>query len=301
MRRSGTVATVLALLSLLIPNALPAQAAIEVADSSGRRVRLAAPARRIVSLAPGITELLFEIGAGARVVGADEASDFPPAAKAVPRVGNSMALNLEQVAALRPDLLIAWPHGAAQRQLAGLRSLGIPVFLSEPDSIEAIAGEMRAFGRLTGNSPAAEERAQALLARARKIAGDHAGREPIRVFVQIWDRPLMTVNDRHLISNALRLCGARNVFADAARLTPTPNREAVAALDPPAIVLLAGPAQAAAWVRDWKALAQLQAVRAGALVAIDPDRLARPTSRLLEGVAAACDALAAHRAPARPP
>jgi len=301
VKHIGPVATVLALFSLSLPHALPAQEAIEVADSGGGRVRLAAPARRIVSLAPGITELLFEIGAGERVVGTDEASDFPPAAKAVPRVGNSLALNLEQVAALRPDLLIAWPHGAAQRQLAGLRSLGIPVFLSEPDSIEAIAGEMRAFGRLTGNAPAAEARAQALLARASKIAGDHGGREPIRVFVQIWDRPLMTINGRHLISNALRLCGARNVFADAARLTPTPNREAVAALDPPAIVLLAGPAQAAAWARDWKGLAQLQAVRTGALVAIDPDRLARPTSRLLDGVAATCEALAAHRAPARRP
>ena len=297
MRSAGSAWGALALLSLAMSTTSLAQGQVEATDSRGTRIRLGAPATRIVSLAPGITELLFEIGAGQKLVGTDQASDFPPAAKAIPRVGNSMAINLEQIAALHPDLVLAWPHGAAQRQSAGLRSLGVPVFVSDPDSIDAIADTFRALGRLTGTQSVADERAQALQSRARKIMLDHSGKEAIAAYIQIWDRPLMTINGRHLISNALELCGVRNVLASDPRLTPTAGREAVAALDPQVIVLLASPTQAAAWARDWTILPQMRAARTGALVEVDPDRIARPTSRLLDGVASACDALVRFRTP----
>ena len=281
----------MALLLLAIATTASPQDGVEAADSHGTRVRLSAPAKRIVSLAPGITELLFEAGAGTKVVGADDASDYPPMAKAIPRVGNSMAINLEQVAALRPDLLIAWPHGAAQRQMAGLRALGVPVFLADPDSIDAIANTMMLLGRLAGTDDVASRQAGALRDTARRISSEHQGQQGISAYVQIWHHPLMTINGRHLISNALQLCDIRNVFAADQRLTPTPGREAVIASDPQSIILLAGSSQGSAWKQEWTRFPYLRAVRTGAIVTIDPDKLARPTSRLLDGVSQVCNAL----------
>ena len=276
---------------LAIANAAAAQGYIEAVDSRGARIRLAAPAQRIVSLAPGITELLFEAGAGAKLVGADDASDFPLAAKSIPRVGNSMAVNLEQVAALLPDLIVAWPHGAAQRQMPGLRALGIPVYIADPDSIDSIAGTLLLLGRLAGTDVVASARADAMRNMARRVSSEHQGRQSISAYVQIWDHPLMTINGRHMISSALGLCGVRNVFAAEQRLTPTPGREAVIASDPQAIILLAGPSQALAWKQEWTAYPHMRAVRSGAIVEIDPDRLARFTPRVLDGVAQVCGAL----------
>ena len=295
MRAPRALRDTMALLLLAMVTTASPQEGVEVTDSHGTRVRLSAPAKRIVSLAPGITELLFEAGAGARVMGADDASDFPPEAKAIPRVGNSMAINLEQVAALRPDLVVAWPHGAAQRQMAGLRALGVPVFFADPDSIEAIANILILLGRLAGTEDVASRQAGALRNTARRILSEHQGQQGISAYVQIWDHPLMTINGRHLISNALQLCGIRNVFAADQRLTPTPGRETVIATDPQSIILLAGSSQASAWKQDWTRFAHLRAVRAGAIIAVDPDSLARPTSRLLDGVSQVCSALRRYR------
>jgi iron complex transport system substrate-binding protein len=295
VRSPLTTRVVLALFAFAIATAASPQGPLEATDSRGTRVRLSAPAQRIVSLAPGITELLFEAGAGAKVMGADDASDFPPAAKTIQRVGNSMAINLEQVAALRPDLVIAWPHGAAQRQMAGLRALGVPVFLADPDSIDAIANTLILLGRLAGTDELARRQADVLRNTARRISSEHQGRQSISAYVQIWDHPLMTINGRHLISNALQLCGIRNVFAAEQRLTPTPGREAVIASDPQSIILLAGSSQASSWKQEWTRFPHLRAVRAGAIIAVDPDRLARPTSRLLDGVSQVCNALRRYR------
>ncbi len=295
MRLPFTLRDAMVLLMLAMATEVLPQDGVEAIDSRDNRIRLSAPAKRIVSLAPGITELLFEAGAGARVVGADDASDFPPVAKAIPRVGNSMAINLEQVAALRPDLVIAWPHGAAQRQMAGLRALGVPVFLADPDSIDAIANTLILLGSLAGTNDVASKQAGALRVTARRISSEHQGQQSISAYVQIWDHPLMTINGRHLISNALQLCGIRNVFAADQRLTPTPGREAVIASDPQSIILLAGSTQASVWKQEWSRFPRLRAVRAGAIAAIDPDMLARPTSRLLDGVSQVCNALRRYR------
>ncbi len=280
-----------ALLALAATTAAVPHDLVEAIDSRGNRVRLNAPAQRIVSLAPGITELLFEAGAGEKIAGADDASDFPPAAKSIPRVGNSTAISLEQVATLRPDLVVAWPYGAAQRQMSGLRALGVPVFLADPNSIDTIVSTLVALGRLAGTTDVADNQASAMRDAARRIAGQYQGVRSISAYLQIWDRPLMTVNGLHLISSALQLCGIRNVFAAEKGLTPSPGSEAVIATDPQSIILLANPSQAAAWKQQWNRYPHLRAARAGAIVVIDPDRLARPTSRILEGVAQACDAL----------
>jgi iron complex transport system substrate-binding protein len=275
---------------LLLPCAVigAAEKGVAVVDDSGMTLRLATPAMRIVSLAPAATELLFAAGAGTRVVGVDAASDYPPAARNLPRVGNSATIDVERVAALRPDLVVAWPHGAARRQAEQIRRLGIPVFTLDPGSIDSIAHTIESLGSIAGTSEVARARAREVRNRGATLARTHADAAVVTAFVQIWDAPLMSINDRHLIAAGLRMCGGRNIFAAASSLTPTPDREAVIAANPEVIILLAGPAEAARWTVAWKRWPGVRAVGAGAVVGISPDLLARQTPRFLDGVEQLC-------------
>ncbi len=283
--RSGLAA----ILGALAINGI-ALADVSLMDDAGKTVTLASPAKRIISLSPGATELLFAAGAGAHVVGTVEFSDYPAAAATLPRVGNSATLDIEAIAALSPDLIIAWPHGAAQRQMAQLLRLKVPVFVSDPRSLADIAAALESFGRLAGSATAAATARQYRL-HTDALRQAHAGAAPVRVFLQIWNSPLMTINDRHLIADALRLCGGRNVFGDAAVLVPTVGYEAVVAANPEAIIAIAEPAVARAWLANWQRWPALDAVRHGASFAIPAQLIAVPTARMFEGTSALCDRL----------
>jgi iron complex transport system substrate-binding protein len=134
---AGSLGRLLCMFLILLTN--NATAEIRLTDDSGRTVTLAQPAKRIITLAPHIVELLYAAGAGERIVGAVEYSYFPEAAKSIPRIGDSAQLDLERIVAMKPDLIIVWQHGNAQRQLDRLLSLGVPVYYNEPRSLDDIA------------------------------------------------------------------------------------------------------------------------------------------------------------------
>ncbi len=268
-----------------------AATAVTVIDDRGTPFTLASPARRIVSLSPGATELLFAAGAGSRLVGTVEFSDYPAEASALPRIGNSAALGIEGIAALAPDLIIAWPHGAAQRQMAQLLRLKVPVFVSDPRSLSAVAIGLEKFGQLAGSGAIANAAARQYRMEMDALRKANAGVAPVRVFLQIWNSPLMTINDRHLIADALRLCGGRNVFGDALVLAPTVGYEAVVAANPEAIVAIAEPTAALAWLATWERWPGLDAVRYGTRFAIPGQTISNPTPRTLLGTRDLCDRL----------
>lgn len=278
-------------LCALLWAALPLQAAIELIDDDGRRLQLAAPAQRIVSLAPHLTELLFAAGAGARIVGTVAYSDFPAAAKAIPRIGDSAMLDLERVVALRPDLIVVWRNGTSAQQLARLTALGVPVFASESRRMAHIATTLRQFGQLAGTPALGEARAVALEREVEALRTMYAGRRELRVFYQIWHRPLLTVNGSHLISEALQLCGARNLFAGLKPLTPTVSEEAVLEADPDAIVTGSADPQGGEGFALWRRLHSLPATRSGALLVVDPDTLHRQSDRIVQGARELCEKL----------
>jgi len=285
--------------------ALPAaRAEVRVTDDYGRELRLAAPAGRVVSLAPHLTELMYAAGAGARLVGALEYSDYPAQAKALPRVGSEAAIDLESLVALRPDLVIAWPNAGSARAVERIAALGIPVFRSEPRELEDIARTLETLGRLAGTQAAAAAAASAFRERARRIERRYAQRARVRVFYQVWDRPLVTVNGDHVISKAMRLCGGENVMAAVPGLAPEIGRESVLRADPEVIVA-SGPAGARpAWLDDWRAFPALAAVRHDNLYAIRPELLQRHTPRLLQGAEELCrilDAVRLKRTHSEPP
>lgn len=275
-----------------------AAAKVTVVDDTGATVTLAAPARRIVSLAPHVTELLFAAGAGERIVGAVEFSDYPEAAKAVPRIGSSTLLDMERIVALKPDLVVVWRSGTAPARIEALRALGVPIYFNEPHTFEDIAQTLVRLGKLAGSEAVAQGAADALTARVSALRDRYAGRRPVTVFWQIWARPLLTVNREHVISDAIRLCGGVNVFADLASLVPAVSVEAVVAVDPEAIVTTGNDASVANddGLAQWRTLPRLRATSRGNLIVLDAETIHRPSPRVLDGAAALCARLDAIRA-----
>ena len=263
-------------------------AVIEVRDDTDRPVRLDAPARRIVSLAPHVTEQLFAAGAGDRVVGVVQYSDHPPAAQALPRVGGYSNLDLEAVLALKPDLIIGWHSGNRAHQLERLDGLGIPLYLSEPRKLDDIAHGLERLGELAGTPGPAREAARRFRERHATLAARYRQAAPVSMFYQLWNQPLMTVNDQHLIADVIRLCGGRNVFASLSQLTPTVNEEAVLAADPMVIVASGMGEGKPEWLDRWRRWPALQAVRLDGLHFIPPDLIQRHTPRILDGAERLC-------------
>jgi len=283
------------MLGVLVLAACTAQAEVRVTDDYGYPLVLAAPARRVVSLAPHLTELMYAAGAGARLVGASQYSDFPPEAQRLPRVGSEASIDLEALVALGPDLVLAWPNAGSARAVERIAALGLPVFRSEPRELEDIARTLETFGRLAGTEAAASAAAQAFRARTADLARRHATRARVRVFYQVWDRPLVTVSGDHVISKVMRLCGGENVLADLPALAPQVGRESVLRADPEVIIASGANGAHPAWLDAWRAFPALAAVRGGNLYAIRPDLLQRHTPRLLDGADEVCRILEAVR------
>lgn len=198
---------------------------VSTRDDAGNAVTLPAPAQRVISLAPHATELVYAAGGGAKLVGTVTYSDYPPAAQAIPRVGDNKALDLERIAALKPDLIVVWRHGNAERQTDALHALHIPLFFSEPKHLDDVASSLRRLGTLLGTQPAADAAAAAYTRDIAALRTRYSARTPVTMFFQVWDRPLMTLNGAHLINDVIELCGGRNVFASLKPLVrPSPTR-----------------------------------------------------------------------------
>lgn len=278
------------LLAALLP-ATAAGATVSATDDSGRVVTLAAPAARIISLAPHATELLFAAGAGARVVGVSAYSNFPAEASRLPSVGDAMRADMERIIALKPDLIVGWKSGNNPAQLERLRALGLPVFDSEPRQFDDIASSLERLGALAGT---VEGRAAAARFRAdlRALRERYSARKPVRVFYQIWPSPLMTLNDAHIVSEAIRLCGGVNLFGKLAPLVPTVSREAVLKADPEAIFVSDEDAQA---FGRWRGYGNLTAMRNDSLFRIDGGVMNRAGPRMLGATALLCEQIDAAR------
>lgn len=261
-----------------------------LSDDLGASVEVRLPVRRIVSLTPHITELLYAAGAGARLVAAVEYSDYPPEARALPRIGDAARIDLERLLLLEPDLVIAWGSGTPARELAGVRRLGIPLYLSEPRRLEAIGAQLRQFGRLAGTEAIAAQAAAEYERRLAALRARYAGTRRRPVFYQLALQPLLTVNAAHIIDDVLNLCGGVNPFADLRELTPHVAIEAVLAARPAAVIhaLYAGE-DAGGTERFWSRHGLGPGTR---FIAVPGDHIHRPTPRILDGAERICAGLA---------
>jgi iron complex transport system substrate-binding protein len=266
-------------------------ATVQAVDDRGKIVVLQGPARRIVALAPHVTELVFAAGAGDRLVGVTAFSDYPEAAKALPVVGDYGNTDPERILQLHPDLVIAWQGANRGGDVSRLERLGLPVFVTDPHRLDDIPRLLEAIGRLAGTEEAAGRAAADFRARWRELSRRYAHRRPVRLFYEIWHEPLMTVNDANFIGDVIRLCGGRNVFGSAPTEAPAVGLENVLAENPEAIIV-SGMGRPDPGARDaWRRFPRLAAVRGGHLFFIPPDLLQRPTPRILQGAGRLCGQL----------
>lgn len=289
MEQGKQVMKLFCLLACLVVS--QATAAISVRDDAGNIVTLQKPAQRVVSLAPHVTEMLFAAGGGERVVGVVKFSDYPEAAKRIPQVGDNRQIDMERVIALKPDLLVVWLHGSATRQLEQLSKLGIPLFYSEPRQLDGIADNLIRIGQLLGTDKQAQQAAADLRKQLASLAAQYTNRPPVRMFYQVWDKPLYTLNGEHILSDSIRLCGGKNIFAEMAITAPNVGIEAVLQEDPEAIISGDQRNQTGGGVNLWKPYTTMTAVRRGNLFSINADLLNRASPRLIAGTAAICEKL----------
>lgn len=297
MKNTSMSRIVLLLAFLFLTKTMPAVAAsgVRVHDALDRKVFLPAPAERIVALAPHIVENTYSAGAGGKLVGAVSYSDFPDKAQEIPVVGSHQAWSMESIVALQPDLIIMWGSGAGLNRLEALENLGFTVYVSEPRALDDIVKTIRDIGALAGTEPISELEASRVEREFQRLRQQYSAEPVVSVFYQMWDEPLQTLNDDHLISRVIELCGGTNVFGDAPDLAPKINIESVLERDPEVIVASGMDAARPEWLDDWRMFPGMQAVRSQGLYFVHPDILQRPTARILEGATELCRQLDTHR------
>jgi iron complex transport system substrate-binding protein len=266
------------------PHSPPSAGGLTVTDDAGRSVTLAAPATRIVSLAPSSTELLFAIGAGERVAGRTTWCRYPPEAQRVPVVGDGLNPNIEAVAARRPDLVVLYASALNETAARQLTRLGIPAVILRQDRLEDVARDARLLGRLTGRTAGGDSVARAVESVLRVPPAAHDRRR--RVAFVVWDNPLMVIGSGSFLDQLTELAGAVNTFHDLSSASATVSLEILAERDPDVIIALADSATAAlpsfAARREWRVV---RAIRERRIVTLPEALFGRPSPRADSAVA----------------
>jgi iron complex transport system substrate-binding protein len=254
----------------------------------------AVPAR-VVTLAPHLTELVYAAGAGDRLVGTVDTSDYPTSARKIPRIGDAQHLDAERLLALKPDLVIVWADGQPAAQIALIERLHLPVLTLAEHRLADIPAQIEELGQLFATMSVAGPVAADLRAQLAAMRAHYGSQRPLRAFWQVWSGPLYTVGGKQVASEMLQLCGAENVFADQTASAVAVEEESVIARRPDVLVLTGTAGENADWIRRWNARVPLPALRDGAVIAVHPDLVNRMGPRIVEGVRQLCESLAAQR------
>lgn len=260
-----------------------------VRDDTGASVRITSGPCRIVSLAPGTTAMLFAGGAGHCLVGTIAHSKEPAEAASVPVVGDAETLDFEQLLTLRPTVVVVAVDVVQRVRIDRIRALGIPVYQVHVTSLAQMPDSIRRLGELTATSSVATPRSAELRARLDQLVARYRERAPVRVLYQIWDQPIYTIGGKHVISDALRTCGATNVFAELSTAAPAVTREAALLRNPDLILVSAPPASAEAWIAEWRKFPALSAVAAGRIIPWSDERMDRMGPAVIDATASLCE------------
>ncbi|MGH8448361.1 cobalamin-binding protein [Pseudomonas sp.] len=238
---------------------------------------------RVVSLAPSLSEIVVELGAADLLVGVLDGGERPAALAKVPSVGQYGQLDMERLLSLKPDLILLWPGSVGPAQREQLQRLNIPVYVAEPHSLEQLTTQVQAIAQQLGRAEAGRQLSGQLRQRLAELRQRYQRAEPLRVFYQVWNQPLYTVGGGQIISDALSVCGARNVFDDLKLPAPQVSIESVLQRNPD-LILVGDQAQKEAW-KVWPAMVTR--------VRLVPDKgLERPSGQMLEAVARLCQVIA---------
>lgn len=269
--------------------AVPASGAdIILTQANGETLALPGPAKRIITLAPNLAEILFAAGAGDRLEAVVEYSNFPAQVAGMQRVGDAFRIDLERIVALGPDLVIAWSSGNPQSALKKLEQLGLKVWQVEIRRPEQIAEAVRNMSIAAGTEHIGMAEANRLISKLNKLKSDHIDNAPVTYFYQVASHPLYTINGEHIISRGLALCGGQNVFSQLPALAPQVSPESVILANPQVLLAAQGHEDQAA-LDIWDEWPRLRAVADGNMFYLPADQISQATPRFLDSLALACD------------
>jgi iron complex transport system substrate-binding protein len=283
-------------LSLLIASSGHAADSTRLRDDAGDTIAIGSAPCRIVSLAPGTTAMLFAAGAGHCVVGTIAHSDEPAEAGRVPLVGDAETLDFEQLIGLRPTVVVVAVDVVQRVRIDRIRSLGIPVYQVHVTRLAQMPESLRRLGQLAGTERVANQKADELDTELAALDARYRNRAKVRVLYQIWDRPIYTIGGRHVITDALELCGAENLFADLETAAPAVTREAAILRNPQLILASAPPGAADEWLAEWRKFPALAAVRDGLLVSHADARMDRMGPSVIAATGQLCEVIDTARA-----
>ncbi|MAD57304.1 MAG: cobalamin-binding protein [Porticoccus sp.] len=266
-------------------------AGLTITDDMGSEIALVKPAQRVISLSPHLTELVFAIDQGEKLVGVMSFSNYPEAAKKIPRIGSHNTISYESIAQIQPDLILAWGSGNGSEAIHKLKSLGFSVYVSEPNKLEGVAATIRKLGILLGVKDKGENEANKFINRLSQLKENYSDRRKISVFYQLSDNPIMTLSGRHLISDVIELCGGFNIFSKAIPIALKVSLESLVRSDPQVIIAGTKKENEEKWLSGWANRASMRAVKDKQVYFIDPDLLVRHGPRIIEGTEKMCNYL----------
>jgi len=275
---------------LLLPFTVHSE--VVVTDDSGNKISFEKPVVRVISLAPHATELLYAAGADKQVIATVEYSDFPEQAKKIKRIGSYEKIDYEKILELQPQVIVYWKSGNPPSMIDGVKNLNLKVFNNEPTEFEDIPSSIRMLGRLLGTEEYAEQQALNFISqfKALKLKYQKPGLKKVKVFYQVWNKPLMTINHKHLVNDVIEFCGGINVFKDLSNIAPVVDIESVMAKNPD--VVIAGMTEGRReWLTDWERWKSINAVKNNHVFAINAELIVRQTPRILAGAKEMCEIL----------
>ncbi len=262
-----------------------------VKDDRSRDVCVSEPVKKIISLAPGATELVYAAGAGKHVIAVDEHSDYPPAVSSVPRIGGFPNISVEAIAAMKPDMIVAWGGGNSPKVTSRLESLGIKLFYIDPLTFPDIASAIRRLGKLFGTASHANQQAEEMLARYETLKKQYHAKKPVTVFYEIWNKPLMSISRNQIIGQVIELCGGQNIYADSTIRVPKVSMESLLGRNPQVIVSSNNLKDGKTIEERWAKWSNLQAVKNHHLFTVSGNQISRPTPRALDAAETLCQQL----------
>ena len=256
----------------------------EITDDAGRRVSLPARVSRVISLAPNLTEIVFAVGAGDRLVGRTSYCDYPPQAKAVAEVGDTLHPSLERVISLQPQLVLISTASQLEVFTQQLQSQNIAVFVTDPHDLDGVFRSIQQVGEILGQQQQATLLVEKLRDRTKAVEDAVKQKAPVRVFYQLSSEPLYTAGHDAFVTDLMRRAGATSVTADVPGAWPKYSAESALAAKPAAIILPTGGSMGAGNSTVAEALRQSPAVVDGRVYKINDDHLVRPGPRAVDGL-----------------
>lgn len=265
--------------------------ACKVIDQAGSPIHLSRPAKRIISLAPDITEMIVSIGAGQALVGVMAPNDYPPVVRKIPLIGSYHGLDVERIVALKPDLIVTW--GAFfSRELNQLKHLGIPIYTVRTRNLTDIPHTLRHLGCLSGHDAGAHQIAHHFSEELNRLKRKYGNQKPLRVFYQIGAYSLITINQESWIHEAITLCGGVNPFAALPFISPRVSWESMMVVNPEVVI---SDSRQTDWKKNWMKWPNIVAVNRHLLFTVDPDLIERAGPRLIAGIEQICTNLSLAR------